>query len=385
MNAVRQPTWKYLIFLFLASSWSFAQESTTTANAAGPNAPRQNSPMVDGPVFSCAETVIEVGTIPITAPPLTNTFIIKNTGTEPLVLQLAESPCECLFHDLDRSTIPPGGQARLTLALNIAGKRGHFWDKIRYNTNDPAKPIVLLGFEGYAYDRVDIEYPDVNFGELDAAALPAFRYPFQAAVYDPSIPELASIHSRRGLLVGEILRSSPGIYQITLSFATVPEEGPFEDILELRFNGNPIPGLPDVGFLDPVTKRPRGTAPQPETYLMHFMGYVRSAIVPLRRMIPISEFLPFTPSSRTFYLQGRTPFRITGIQCDPLFTAKAEPLVYRPPSGTWCQKVVLQVDWARLPAPNPQQIWKIEVKTDDPLSPRLFLYVPDNRRPVDKN
>lgn len=370
----------FVLSLCLSGSYAQVPEPAVQSKSALTGDTKPDTTQTDRPVFACAETVIEVGKIPVTFPPLTNTFTITNEGTGPLVLQLAELPCECLIYDLDKSTIPPGGQARLTLSLDIAAKRGHFWDKIRYSTNDPARPVVMFGFEGFAFDRVDIEYPDVNFGELDAQSLPTFRYPFQLTVNDPSIPALSRIRSRQGYLAGDFVEDSPGIFQITIKFANTPEEGPFEDVLELQFQGDPIPGLPDVGFLDPVTKQPRGTIPRPETLLLNYKGYIRSGIVPLRRSIPISEFIPYTPAGRAFYLQSNTVFHVTGIKSDPFICANAEPLVYQAPSGKYWQKVVLRADLARLPPPTPPYLWRVEVLTDDPVSPRVLLFIPDNRR-----
>jgi hypothetical protein len=87
---------------------------------------------------------------------LTHTFVIKNTGTEPLNIEDVDPDCACTVPKYDK-TIPPGGQGEVTLTIKPYSVMHQFKKETKVRVNDPEKPLLLLTMTGVAQPFIEIK------------------------------------------------------------------------------------------------------------------------------------------------------------------------------------------------------------------------------------
>lgn len=66
---------------------------------------------------------------------VTYSFSFTNTGDGPLIIVNTRSGCGCTVGDYPREPIQPGGQARIKVSFNSAGRRGFQSESVRVVTN----------------------------------------------------------------------------------------------------------------------------------------------------------------------------------------------------------------------------------------------------------
>jgi hypothetical protein len=87
---------------------------------------------------------------------LTHTFVIKNTGAEPLNIEDVDPDCACTVPRYDK-TIPPGGQGEITLTIKPFSVIHQFKKETKVRVNDPEKPLLLLTMTGVAQPFIEIQ------------------------------------------------------------------------------------------------------------------------------------------------------------------------------------------------------------------------------------
>lgn len=86
---------------------------------------------------------------------LSHTFIIKNTGDQPLKILEVDPDCACTVANYDRG-IPPGGEGKITLALKPYSVLRKFEKKTRIKLSDSARADVTLVVKGMAQPSLEI-------------------------------------------------------------------------------------------------------------------------------------------------------------------------------------------------------------------------------------
>jgi len=74
---------------------------------------------------------------------VTYNFRFSNTGDAPLVIISTRSGCGCTVGDYPKEPIPPGGEARITVQFNSAGRRGFQSESVRVITNATPQEYLL--------------------------------------------------------------------------------------------------------------------------------------------------------------------------------------------------------------------------------------------------
>ena len=92
--------------------------------------------------------------------PATATFVITNIGSEPLIIEQANSTCGCTMGDYTKSPIAPGKTGTITATYNAAAAN-HF-DKhltVKFAGVDELKSITITGdvLEAGEYDKWAVE------------------------------------------------------------------------------------------------------------------------------------------------------------------------------------------------------------------------------------
>ena len=78
--------------------------------------------------------------------PATATFVVKNVGTEPLIIEQANPTCGCTMGDYTKAPIAPGKTGTITATYNAAAAN-HF-DKhltVKFAGDDELKSITITG------------------------------------------------------------------------------------------------------------------------------------------------------------------------------------------------------------------------------------------------
>ena len=73
----------------------------------------------------------------------TFTFVVTNTGDQPLVIQNIVASCGCTTPDWTRSPIPPGGEGKITAVYNPASRPGPFRKTLTVYSNSTPSTLAL--------------------------------------------------------------------------------------------------------------------------------------------------------------------------------------------------------------------------------------------------
>lgn len=94
------------------------------------------------PEVSFAKTEHDFGKI-FSGEKVTYSFSLTNTGDGPLIIVNTRSGCGCTVGDYPREPIPPGGEARIKVSFNSAGRRGFQSETVRVVTNATPQEYLL--------------------------------------------------------------------------------------------------------------------------------------------------------------------------------------------------------------------------------------------------
>jgi hypothetical protein len=108
--------------------------------------------------------------------PATATFVVKNTGTEPLIIEQANPTCGCTMGDYTKAPIAPGKTGTITATYNAAAAN-HF-DKhltVKFAGVDELKSITITGdvLAAEEFDKWAVENEAKKKADAEAAAAAA--------------------------------------------------------------------------------------------------------------------------------------------------------------------------------------------------------------------
>ncbi|MGM0485626.1 MAG: DUF1573 domain-containing protein [Planctomycetota bacterium] len=100
-----------------------------------------------------------------------HTFLIKNVGNAPLLLDVSRSTCKCTVGELDQDRIPPGETQELEVEweAKLLGGAPEFEQEVEVNTNDPENPLILLVIKGYVIESLRALPPKLVLGRVSAS------------------------------------------------------------------------------------------------------------------------------------------------------------------------------------------------------------------------
>jgi hypothetical protein len=140
----RQPRWvaKLCAGLLLTTAAIFLGGYPTPAAAGTPQADIAQRSFNFGKIFENQ--------------PLIHTFVVKNTGTAPLVIEDVDPECACTVASYNQS-IPPGGQGKIVLRIKPYSVIHGFKKDAKVTLNDPNLPVVNLSLTGVALPFIEIK------------------------------------------------------------------------------------------------------------------------------------------------------------------------------------------------------------------------------------
>jgi len=170
---------------------------------------------------------------------LSHTFIIRNTGQDPLEILKVDPECACTVPRYNR-TIPPGGQGEITLTIKPYSVIHQFRKETTVTTNDPGTREFHLMLTGDALPFIEIQPShivrlkgsageDVRGQVWFTSHLPG---PFKITGYRTNIPDkieisLKAVQPDRVYLLEVKNRSgNPGPYAGLIDLTTTSAERP---------------------------------------------------------------------------------------------------------------------------------------------------------------
>ena len=114
-------------------------KSTTEAPAGSGSAAVTSS----GAKIELAEVEHDFGTV-TEGETVKHTFIVKNTGTTPLLISRVRSSCGCTAAVTKDKEVPPGGQTEIEVSFNTTGRMGPNRKTITIQSNDDKNPNAKI-------------------------------------------------------------------------------------------------------------------------------------------------------------------------------------------------------------------------------------------------
>ena len=97
-----------------------------------------------------------------------HTFVVKNSGDEPLSLELGATTCKCTLGDLDQNELAPGESTTVKLEWTVASDKSEFTQSAELRTNDPLRPAIKLTVQGLVISDLEFDPKKVSFGSVTA-------------------------------------------------------------------------------------------------------------------------------------------------------------------------------------------------------------------------
>lgn len=95
-------------------------------------------------------------------------FVVKNTGTEPLRIEMGPTSCKCTLSDADAGQVAPGESTTVTLSWVAKVNAGPFRQTATVLTNDPRRPRLELSVEGEVTDVTGMQPREFLIGKVGA-------------------------------------------------------------------------------------------------------------------------------------------------------------------------------------------------------------------------
>lgn len=96
-----------------------------------------------GAVITAVDADYDFGTIKENNGKVSHTFLIKNTGSAPLVLTRVVAACGCTTPEYSTEPIAPGKEGKILVTFNPAGRPGQFVKTIAVYSNGKDGSYIL--------------------------------------------------------------------------------------------------------------------------------------------------------------------------------------------------------------------------------------------------
>lgn len=192
------------------------------------------------------------------------TLPITNTTDRTLEVQDFESSCDCGQIAPRRLTLPPGGTAEVTVAMDLMPRTTRQLGMVRRQFSTTVTPVLAtrekvapLTIQGVAVSWVTANYLHVHFGDSNAAGRPPHSRRVFLTAHLP-LDGISATSDSDSLTAAVTKLPEADKFQLLLTPNTTKQPGPFAATVTLRPVGGRAP--PAVSLALPV----EGTLAQPE-------------------------------------------------------------------------------------------------------------------------
>ncbi|NLG35991.1 MAG: DUF1573 domain-containing protein [Lentisphaerae bacterium] len=131
-------------------------------------APAQEPPPL-APKIVCDQTVYDFGQRD-NSEVVEHHYVIRNEGSLSLEIRGVRATCGCTAVKPEQNVIPPGGETKIQVRLNLSGRSGMQIKTVTVQSNDPETPNLTLQIRGTATQPLRIQPATLFFGRLDPNA-----------------------------------------------------------------------------------------------------------------------------------------------------------------------------------------------------------------------
>lgn len=169
------------------------------------------------------------------------TVIIRNIGTEDLVIHSVETDCGCTAALLSAKTIPAGGEGKLQIRVDVP-KQGEFTKHVTLHTNDPEAMTFTVPISG-AIKRIFAVDPKVlDFQEVQAGTEVSGTVTLQR-ITDEKVGVTGAEASSGFVRVGDIYSPDGVLTFIKVSLARGAPAGEFEGAVLVKTSSRVRPEI----------------------------------------------------------------------------------------------------------------------------------------------
>lgn len=115
--------------------------------------------VVDQPKYDFGDVHQRVGSV-------THSFVLRNTGTESVIIEKVRPACGCTVASLESKEIAPGSSTTLKTVFSLKGRTGPQNRAIFMETNDPENRRIRLALLGNVKSSIIREPSTLTFGRL---------------------------------------------------------------------------------------------------------------------------------------------------------------------------------------------------------------------------
>ncbi len=97
-----------------------------------------------------------------------HTFVVKNTGTAPMTLEVIGSTCKCTIGKLDKSELQPGEETNINLTWDVKSTSEQFGQSAILKSNDPIRGEFHLKVKGTVISQMTMVPRTLSFGQVES-------------------------------------------------------------------------------------------------------------------------------------------------------------------------------------------------------------------------
>ncbi len=132
-------------------------------NPVGPPSPSEQ------PRITLSKDAWDFGTL-IWGEEASDSFVITNEGDATLVLESVTEECDCTHAYVDKTELAPGEAVGVLVHMDSRKRMGRVLTNVRFNTNDPNRPLVAFTVAGLVKPVVELDPPGVTLSTMDRNA-----------------------------------------------------------------------------------------------------------------------------------------------------------------------------------------------------------------------
>ncbi len=122
---------------------------------------------------------------------MSHSFVFRNEGEGPLLLEMGPSTCKCTVGELDSTVLQPGEETEVTLSWKALSVTTEFAQGATIRTNDPEQSEVKLGVEGLISQSLEVVPKSIQLGTMPESE--SVKKSFYVFTYLDEIAELTDM------------------------------------------------------------------------------------------------------------------------------------------------------------------------------------------------
>jgi hypothetical protein len=305
-----------------------------------------------------------------------HTFVIRNSGDEPLTLTKGKTTCKCTVFELRDDVLEPGQQAEVLLEWDAKSSLQEFEQSATIMINEHARPSLQLSVHGRVVESVradpyDVLFNDVSANESATATVMLYAHKhenLQVEKYEFQVAKQAEF--------------------FTATFEPVPPEeidGDVEAASALRMTLELKPGLP-VGLIDQAIRLTTNASPETPVeirisgQIVTDISLVGPRVYPDRMLISLDTLERSKGGKSKVYLLVKGPHRnetqlsVASVEPEGEFTATiGEPIRHNEKVVRYPLTIEVPPGTLSVSRASQGSYGKIRIATTHPLVKELIL------------